>query len=271
MGKAKTTARKQRKERKNRAKKARPPPHPAPPPRRRRRRRRRSPRVQRFAPTAATAATCPGHGCWLTLPTRSSLAGAWSQEGQDAGRCVGSCWWIAHAGEAGPQRKYHMCIRVYATANCGRSRAVITMNQKPNKVTHRSATLALALCSALVYLEHVPPCHPWHTSFSVHRSLLLHNGLASKRVGPSERLPSRAMSAPMKEHRTKDRAQEKRCALRATCRRRLHAVQRDRTAEGRGQPGALCAASCCGSAGCSTPEQCSPAEASACTLPPPVS
>merc|ERR1712166_1620888 len=22
--------------------------------------------------------------------------GAWSQEGQDAGRCVGSCWWIAH-------------------------------------------------------------------------------------------------------------------------------------------------------------------------------
>ena len=155
MGKAKTTARKQRKERKNRANKARPPP-PPPPPRRRRRRRRRSPRVQRFAPTAATAATCPGHGCWLTLPTRSSLAGAWSQEGQDAGRCVGSCWWIAHAGEAGPQRKYHMCIRVYATANCGRSRAVITMNQKPNKVTHRSATLALALCSALVYLEHVP-------------------------------------------------------------------------------------------------------------------
>ena len=32
------------------------------------------------------------------------------------------------------------------------------------------------------------------------------------------------MSAPMKEHRTADRAQEKRCALRATCRRRLHAV-----------------------------------------------
>jgi hypothetical protein len=166
-----------------------PPPPRAAPRRRRRRRRRRSPRVQRFARTAATAATCPGHGCWLTVPTRSSLAGAWSQEGQDAGRCVGSCWWIAHAGEAGPQRKYHMCIRVYATANCGRSRAVITMNQKPNKVTHRSATLALALCSALVYLEHVPPCHPWHTSFSLHRSRLLHNGLASKR-GRAKRTPA---------------------------------------------------------------------------------
>ena len=39
----------------------------------------------------------------------------------------------------------------------------------------------------------------------------------------NERLPPK-MSAPMKEHRTADRAQEKRCALRATCRRRLHAV-----------------------------------------------
>ena len=43
-----------------------------------------------------------------------------------------------------------------------------------------------------------------------------------------------SMSAPPKEHRTSDRAQEKRCALCATCRRRLHAVPRNRTAEGPG-------------------------------------
>ena len=83
MGKAKTTARKQRKERKNRAKKARPTSPPLPPP-----------------PLATLATLCSHnrHTPPWRFPHRapSILTGAWSQEGQDAGRCVGSCWWIAH-------------------------------------------------------------------------------------------------------------------------------------------------------------------------------
>ena len=75
-----------------------------------------------------------------------------------------------------------------------------------------------------------------------------------------------SMSAPPKEHRTSDRAQEKRCALCATCRRRLHAVHA--TAQRRaGASRERSAQPASGSAAAA--HRCQPAEeASACTLPP---
>lgn len=75
----------------------------------------------------------------------SILSGAWSQEGQDAGRCVGSCWWIAHGDGTSTKISY-----VYAFMPQRIGLALYTVNQKPKRIHEKREPERQSFCLEII-------------------------------------------------------------------------------------------------------------------------